>query len=457
VFLRFRKESDNEKPAATSSEKQEKENFPVGSVIDKIVCKSDTSQSYALYLPKSYHPDKTYPVIYSFDAHGTGKLPVSNYRDLAEKYGYIIIGSNNSKNGLSWEQTKDIAGKLFNDSRNRLSINNNRIYLMGFSGGARVANGLTLSDNSISGVICSGAAAPAVNPPFERNGYTFFGIGGNADFNYIEMKKYNLFDLAGKKVKHAFISFDGKHEWPDSAVMEEAFFWLELNNMRKDVSTKKDSLINFNLQEKEKELKALLKETKDFEAYELTAKTINYYEGLGDLNFFFETYKKLQTSQLVDKKLREQETAIVKEEKLQQEYVNYLQTKDAEWLQKDITAINREIKSGKNKDEVLVKKRLLSYLSLVCYMQTSAALKQNNIPAAEYFGQLYILVDPTNKEAYYLLAEVNAIQKKNKEALNLLEQAIKNGFDEKKRIENDSVFTELKTDATFAKMLEGMK
>ena len=32
-----------------------------------------------------------------FDAHGKGLLPVELYKDEAEKYGYIVVGSNNSK------------------------------------------------------------------------------------------------------------------------------------------------------------------------------------------------------------------------------------------------------------------------------------------------------------------------------------------------------------------------
>jgi hypothetical protein len=434
-----------------------KENFPTGQIIDKILCKSDTTQSYALYLPKSYDLKKEYPIIYAFDPHATGKLPVSNYKDLAEKYGYIIVGSNNSQNGLQWEQSQVIAARLFNDTKSRLAINTSRVYVMGFSGGARVANALTLSDNSISGVICCGASSPAINPQIERSGYTFFGIAGNADFNYIEMKRYNIVDLAGKNVKHALITFDGKHEWPQSTVMDEAFLWLELNNMRKNNGAKNDTLINAKLKVETEKLNALLKQNKEFEAYELSAKVINYYESLSDLNFFFDTYKKLKSNPEIDKQLRAEEKSLEEENKLQQQYINNLQTNDINWWVKDIAAINQSIKNGKDKKETLVKKRLLSYLSLVCYMQTSGALKQNNIRAAEHFGKLYILVDPTNNEAYYMAAEINAKQAKNTEALKALEQAIKNGFEDKKRLENDSAFVALKENQEFKKIVEIMK
>src|SRR6185369_7922961 len=107
-----------------------KEKFSVGQIIEKITCQNDPSQSYSMYLPSTYSTDKTFPVIYAFDAHGTGKLPVSKYKNLAEKYGYIIIGSNNSKNGTSWEESQAIANMLFSDTQNRLSLNTARIYLL---------------------------------------------------------------------------------------------------------------------------------------------------------------------------------------------------------------------------------------------------------------------------------------------------------------------------------------
>jgi hypothetical protein len=328
---------------------------------------------------------------------------------------------------------------------------------MGFSGGARVANALTLADNAISGVICCGAASPAAPPTSERNAYTFFGIAGNADLNYVEMKKYNDLDLAGHKVKHAFISFDGKHEWPPVSAMEEAFLWLELNNMRGDPGAKNESLISSNLKMEQEKLNVAEKQNNEIEKYLICTRVINYYDGLSDLNLFFDTYKKLKTSPAIDKYLKDEEAGWINEEKLQQQYLNSLQTQNFDWWKKEIASLNQQIKNDKNSKESLVKKRLLSYLSLVCYMQTSGALKQNNVPMEEYFGQLYILVDPTNNEAYYLMAEIKAKQGKNDIALKALEEAVKNGFEDKKRLESDEAFAAIKNEDGFAKIVEKIK
>ncbi|HKQ93218.1 MAG TPA: hypothetical protein VJZ77_21330, partial [Blastocatellia bacterium] len=72
--------------------------LPVGKIIERVVCLKDAGQSYALYLPSNYTTDRRWPVIYAFDPAARGLRPVERFKDAAEKYGYIIVGSNNSRN-----------------------------------------------------------------------------------------------------------------------------------------------------------------------------------------------------------------------------------------------------------------------------------------------------------------------------------------------------------------------
>ncbi len=453
IILQSCSSGNNKQKATTATETKDtlapKEKFEKGKIIEQVKCKNDPSQSYAMYLPTTYSTEKTFPIIFVFDAHGTGKLPVSLYKDLAEQYGYILVGSNNSKNGTAWEESKIIAEKLFSDAENRLSVNRERIYLLGFSGGARVANGITITNGAIAGVICCGAAAPATNSANPRNNYTLLEIVGNEDFNYVEMKKYDMIDIAGHDVNHALITFNGKHEWPPKDIMDDGFWWLELNEMRKNSAAKNDSLIAKRLQPLIKQLKEYQQKGQMFDAYQLCCKTITFYNGLADLSYCFATYKSLQTNSEVDKGLKKEEESWKKEGTLDQYYLKAFQTQNMDWWQKDIASLNQKIKKGKDKDQVLIYKRVLGYLSLAVYMQASGTLQQNNMNAADHFCKLYVLIDPTNTEAHYLMASVNAKQGKTKEAIRSLNAAITNGFVDVARLQRDSTFIGIKNTKEF--------
>lgn len=432
------------------------ENVIKGQIIPKIACKGDTSQSYALYLPSDYVATKTYPVVFAFDPHGDGRLPLKNYKELAEKYHFILAGSNTSKNGTAWEDAQKIANTFFNDVQTRYYVNSQRIYCMGFSGGARIANALAMNNGSITGVICAGAAAPASQALNPRDNYYFMAIAGNADFNYVEMKKYDLVDLAGHNIKHRLLVFDGKHEWPPVATMDEAFLWMELNQMRKVPNEKNDSIIHKGIQTATRELQDALNKKEMLAAYECCRKTINFYENLGDLSYFINTYESLKTNKEIDIALQKEEASWTKEDGIKKKYMEAVQNNDANWWKKDIATINAKIKNAP-KEEALMNKRILSFLSLMMYMQASEFIKQRNTAAADYFSKLYLLVDPTNPEAHYLAAELSAIQANPADAIKFLNSAVKNGYTDKSKLESDDAFRNMKASAAFQKVLGEIK
>ena len=80
--------------------------LPTGRVIPSVTCVQDATESYALYLPAAYTPDRAWPVIFAFDPGGRGQNRVDRYQAAAEQYGFIVAGSNNSRNG--WPAGKAI-------------------------------------------------------------------------------------------------------------------------------------------------------------------------------------------------------------------------------------------------------------------------------------------------------------------------------------------------------------
>ncbi|MDP4266863.1 MAG: hypothetical protein Q8880_05465 [Bacteroidota bacterium] len=196
-----------------------------GKVIEKVYCSGDSTQSYAIYVPKEYTEDKEWGIIYAFDSHAKGKLPVMKYKDLAEKYNLIIVGSNNSQNGTDPEVTNSYVKTMFDDTQSKLSIKKDEIYTLGFSGGARVASTVALNNGGVKGVIGCGAGFPQLTKPIEQK-FNFAGLVGNEDFNMLELKNLDR-QLNQTQLKHMLIVFDGKHEWPPVNIMNDAIAFVK--------------------------------------------------------------------------------------------------------------------------------------------------------------------------------------------------------------------------------------
>jgi len=87
------------------------QSLPLGQIIDDVACKADGSQHYSLYLPSHFTPLRKWSVILAYDAGGRGRRAVERYQAAAEKYGFIIAGSNNSRNG-PWEVSLNAANAM---------------------------------------------------------------------------------------------------------------------------------------------------------------------------------------------------------------------------------------------------------------------------------------------------------------------------------------------------------
>src|ERR1043165_3162252 len=131
------------------------ESIPRGQIVDRIVALSDSSQSYALYLPSNYTPNRKWPVLYAFDPGARGRVPVERFKEAAEKYGWIVLGSNNSRNG-PWDVSVNAWNAMQTDTHQRFAIDDERLYATGFSGGARAAVRIAIACKCLAGVIASG-------------------------------------------------------------------------------------------------------------------------------------------------------------------------------------------------------------------------------------------------------------------------------------------------------------
>ncbi|MDP4280921.1 MAG: hypothetical protein Q8867_02105 [Bacteroidota bacterium] len=328
-------------PGKHNDKKDTAQVLAAGKLTERNHCISDASVSYALYIPSTFSAGQKLPVFLAFDPHGNGLLPVNKFKSLAEKYRFILMGSNDSKNNQTMEETARISEALLDEITNHIPVDAGKIYLTGFSGGSRVASILVRYKPGIRGMIGCGAGLAAINQP-SQNSFDYFGLVGNADFNMQEMILLDQ-DLATAGLKHSLVIFKGKHDWPAPEYMELGFRWMLGDTLNS-----------------------------------------SYQEAVAGMIKAGNVFPKVKFG----KEIRD------KELKKQQDYLNSFFKKDISWWKKQVSGLRKT--SGLTEDEIAMNQRILSYLSLVCYSQSSRALAEKDKTAAGYSIQLYGLVDPDN-------------------------------------------------------------
>jgi dienelactone hydrolase len=229
--------------AVVSAQEQE---LPRGTVLEDVKCIADPSEGYALYLPSTYSAERPASLLMAFHPSARGRALVELYRTAAEQYGYIVAGSNTSRNG-PWAVSLKALQAMSDDLGRRFAIDTRRVYLTGMSGGARVATQVALGSKAIAGVIASSAGFPDSQP---RQTVTFplFATAGTEDFNYLEMRRLDRRLTS----PHRLVIFSGGHTLPPETVAGEAIEWLELQAMATGVRARDEGLIDRLLEKRRK-------------------------------------------------------------------------------------------------------------------------------------------------------------------------------------------------------------
>lgn len=213
----------------------------LGKVSPSVKATAKPEQSYALYLPSTYTAARSWPIIYLFDPGARGTIPVELIKAAAERYGYIVAASNNSRNG-SWDESFAAARAIWDDTHNSLSIDPKRVYFGGFSGGARVAAQMAQGCNCARGVFLNGAGFGASTPPSAKDKLTVFSLVGMGDFNYNELVQLDA-QLESLKLPHFLQRFDGEHMWAPADQWEQALSWAAVLEIKDGLRQKDEAFV----------------------------------------------------------------------------------------------------------------------------------------------------------------------------------------------------------------------
>jgi len=218
--------------------------FPPGEITERVVCRGDPSQSYAVYLPAGYTREKRWPILFAMDPRGRAQIPMQLFQAAAERHGYILVSSYDTRSDGAWDVNAVALKAMLPDTEERFSVDTSRLYLAGFSGTARAgwafAYGLK---GHVAGHIGFGGGLPFGSEPQAGASFAFFGGAGGIDFNYQEMRSLDAaLDAVG--LPHRFEYWDGPHTWAPEPICSAALDWMEAQAMKAGLAPKDEALLD---------------------------------------------------------------------------------------------------------------------------------------------------------------------------------------------------------------------
>ena len=212
---------------------------PIGTLVEGMHCTTDASQTYTLYLPSSYTTERRSPVLLIFDPRGRSRAAAELFREPAERFGWILLSSNDTRSDGPMEPNIKAVNALWPEALYAYASDPRRISCAGFSGGSTVAL-LVGSQLPIAGIIASGGPY-AVDLVPAKPGYAWFGAAGDIGFNNLPMRRLDA--LYGERgAPHRFVEFDGEHQWMPAELAAQGVAWLEAEAMRAGTRPRNEAL-----------------------------------------------------------------------------------------------------------------------------------------------------------------------------------------------------------------------
>jgi pimeloyl-ACP methyl ester carboxylesterase len=200
-----------------------------GVLVEHVSCPGDSTQTYTLYLPSTYQTSREWPLLLVFDPGARAARAAEVFREAAERFGWIIAASENSRNG-PWEPTLRAVNAMWPALLGGYAVDQRRVYTAGHSGGATVAWLVAQQTGQIAGVIASGQPNPESQVAKGKQ-FAWFGSAGHSDFNFLQVKNIDA-ALEDAKGTHRVEFFDGGHQWPPSDIALRALGWMEVVAMK---------------------------------------------------------------------------------------------------------------------------------------------------------------------------------------------------------------------------------
>jgi len=416
-----------------------------GIVQDSIKLNDSIPETFAIYLPTSYEPSGTWPVLFAMDMQGRGKQVIHMFREVAEKEGYIVAASNNLHDSLSIVQNTLVARRMFNTIYNLFPIHKQRTYTAGFGNGAKFASIMPSIIRPIEGVISIGSGIPYKELIDPKKPFQFVGIIGRSDFNFNELVDEQNMNAKANKIRgkhnldNYLLVYQGGREWPDGSYLQRAVEILTLKSMKKTNIPKDSAYINSIYNRDFSTLNNFILANDYLGAMYFGEELLTKFNGLLDLDELKKRVRFISKEKEYSIQNRKQKRIFQKEYFIRNDYdynlnddVLTLNYNNLGWWNYQMGEI-RKYSNSTDPFEKEMGKRLLGFLNALIEDNINLELAQNplNEEAISYLWMVKTITDPKDFDNYLKIISDSAKYEDFGTALFYLEELLKNGYKNK--------------------------
>ena len=359
-------------------------------------CLAHPAHSYQVYIPARTNSEDL-PLLVAIDPHGSGRTAVDHLKEAATTYPAILAASNLIQNN-DGNYMKEL-DELINDVKKRYPIGD-QIYLVGFSGGARMVLGYA-TNHSVNGVIASGAFA---NPnQLSAIKCPVMGLIGMDDFNFLESVRYLLNPSTLPANAHIELT-NASHEWPPRNRLTNVWGWFQLSN-KSTMNQQTSQYVN----QQQSRIDSLTEAGNLIQAVCIghNMSSVGTFEKDGSFHS--------KTNELIKQGAYKQQLSKLTESlqfevNMRQQYGKALLEKKADWWKKEISNLHEKMNSEPDEMMRMAYKRLSGFIGIVCYSYSRQFIARKDIPHLKQILMVYRLAEPDNPDIKQFSEELEQLK-----------------------------------------------
>jgi len=353
-------------------------------------CQSNPKHTYQVFVPEVDTSFRQIPLLILIGPHGDGKLAVNGFKEAAQKYQVIIVGSNLIKNNdLNYISEID---ELVADVRNRYPIGK-ILFVGGFSGGARMAIGYAV-DHAISGVIAYGALAPTKQ--LAELKCRVFAVTGTDDFNFVEAAQF-VINPQQMPSNVLLETTNATHEWPSKSILQQSLGYMLLSTMPPGTPAEKKKMVQEYVAQQKNRIDNLMKTSNYIQAALITRNLFqfSYFEREGS---FFSLFDQIVNDANYLQQVDRLSQSVQFEEKARNGFYSNILEKDSSWWRQDVDFLNSKIETEKDEFMMMAYKRIKGFLGIFCYSMCDRFATEKDTVKFEKVLNVYRIAEPKNPD-----------------------------------------------------------